>query len=165
MLEPTSRGTLKVKKSTKTGGKKKEPKTPKTKKPKGPSKDEIASAVIEELGDSPGAQKVAGLVMAKYDAYQEAEAELPRVRQKTRDMKTAADAAFKEAIEDGHGGTEAEAVQKLHNCEQSWQHKLERYSEAVELRKEALHSRNAARDAFAGLMENVRQLDLFENVA
>lgn len=165
VLEPTSRGTLKVKKSTKTGGKKKEPKTPKTKKPKGPSKDEIASAVIEELGDSPGAQKVAGLVMAKYDAYQEAEAELPRVRQKTRDMKTAADAAFKEAIEDGHGGTEAEAVQKLHNCEQSWQHKLERYSEAVELRKEALHSRNAARDAFAGLMENVRQLDLFENVA
>lgn len=163
VLEPTARGTLKVTKSTKTGGPKKEP-TAKEKKKK--TKDEIAAHVIEELGDSPDAQKVAALVVAKYDVFVEAEGKLPHVRQKARDLIMASEAAFKEAIEEGlETGDEAAAVQKLHHVEQAWQHKLERKAEAVELRKEALEERNRARDAFAGLMENVRQLDLFENVA
>ena len=163
VLEPTARGTLKVVKSTKTGGPKKEP-SEKAKKQQ--TKDEIAAHVIEELGDSPDAQKVAALVVSKYDVFVEAEGKLPLVRQKARDLIMASEAAFKEAIEEGlEAGDESAAVQKLHHVEQAWQHKLERKSEAIELRKEALEERNRARDAFAGLMENVRQLDLFENVA
>ena len=98
--------------------------------------------------------------MAKWDAWQDAEAKLRPARQKASDMIKAAEAAFQEAIEQGHGGTQAEAVQKLHNCEHAWQNKLERKAEAVELRKEANDARNAARDAFSGLMQNVRQLEI-----
>ena len=167
VLEATARGTLKVVKSTASkqgpGKKKKSPNKPKSKAKKSA---DIAAHVIEELGDSPDAQKVAKLIVARYDAFQEAEGELPRVRQKARDMIAATEAAFKEAIEEGLSvNDDAAAVQKLHNVEQAWQTKLEKKAEAVELRKEANETRNKARDAFAGVMENIRQLDLFADVA
>lgn len=164
VLHPTKGGTLKVEKSTKTGG----PKKPRTKKQeKADERSKIAAHVIEELGDSPDARKVAKLVIARYDVLIEAEGELPRQRQKARDLIKASDAAFAEAMEEGlETGDEAAAVQKLHNCEQAWQHKLEKKAEAIELRKEANETFKRARDSFAGLMENVRQLDLdFESVA
>lgn len=162
-LQATEKGTLKVQSSPATA--KKKPKGGGKKKDK-PTKDEIAAKVLEELGDSPDAQRVARLIVAKYDAFLEAENDLPRQRTKARDMKKAAEAAFKETIEQGiETGDDAAALQKLHAVEQSWQNKLEREAEAVEIRKHALEKRNKARDAFSGVMENIRQLELFADVA
>lgn len=163
-LEPTSKGTLKVTHSTKTTKTKKPAKAKKSKKTE--TREEIAAKVLEELGDSPDAQRVAGLIVKKYDAFMEAEAALPKIRTKARDLVRAAEANFKETIEEGIAvGDQAAAVQKLHGVESAWQNLSEKKSKAIEIRKTALEARNRARDAFSGVMENIRQLDLFADVA
>jgi hypothetical protein len=152
-LRPTKNG-LKVCSAPKQSS----PKQAKKKTAK--NRNDVIAKVLAELGDSPDAMRVAGIVVKRYDVFQKAENALAGQRQKARDQIKAAEAFFTESIEEGlEVGDQNAAVQKLHHVEESWQMLKEKRSGAVEIRKKALEKRNKARDAFAGVVENLRQLE------
>jgi len=121
--------------------------------------------VLEEFramfGDRFDHKEVLNRLLTTYMEALTAEAAYKEAVSETKISIAAADAAFRETIEEGRmvDDTQAASV-KLHAVEMAWQTLCERKAEAIEARKEALENKKAAESRFMGLIQNVGQLEM-----
>lgn len=170
VLEPTSKGTLKVVKSTKTGGPKKKPKKPKAaKKPKDQKAEKLALKVqklLQEIAGEPDDVKFAveltTTIVKAWHELQESEGNTPRERKRARDLKAASWENLRAIMEEAvpqNASTELHMNQN-HSKQMAWQAYHEKLAEGVEIRKAAREREARANDALAGIMEAYAQLEL-----
>lgn len=170
VLEVTSKGTLKVVKSTKTGGKKKKPKAEKKpKKPKDQQADKLALRVhklLKEIADDPDDVKFAveltTTIVKAWHELQESEGATPRERKRARDLKAASWENLRAIMEEAVPG-DADGpfhMQQNHSKQMAWQAYGEQLAEGIEIRKAARLRESRANDALAGIMEAYAQLEL-----